>query len=256
MCILVGGGPTGCEFAGELGDLVATDLASKYGKDFVELIQVTLLQSADSLLTQFEDAMQQQAIDNYKDRRVNVLFRARVTEVTENDVALKDGRRIDYGLLVWAAGNATRPIVGKIIAEIEGGTPEQAVKRRGKLVVDPWLRVIGAKSVLALGDCAIVEHDPLPSTAQVAGQQGAYVGRMLSKTLTIDTETAPILRDSKKGKELHPFRFLSLGYDMADSATGFVIEGLLCFALSHPETNLFLFSCCHGACVFHRSESW
>lgn len=192
---------------------MATDLASKYGKHFVSLIEVTLLQSADSLLTQFEDAMQQMAIDNYADR-VNVLFRARVTEVTETDVVLKDGRRINYGLLVWAAGNATRPIVGKIIAELEGGSMEDAVKRRGKLVVDPWLRVIGAKSVLALGDCALVEHDPLPSTAQVAGQQGAYVGRMISKVLTIDTEGAPPLRDNES-KKLNPFRFLSLGYELS-----------------------------------------
>lgn len=207
----MGGGPTGCEFAGELGDLVATDLESKYGKEFVKLIQVTLLQSANSLLTQFEDAMQQLAIENYTDR-VNVVFGARVVEVTEDDVLLKDGRRVGYGLLVWAAGNATRPIVGKLISRIEGGSMEDAIKRRGKLVVDPWLRVVGAKSLLALGDCALVEHDPLPSTAQVAGQQGAYVGRMLSKTRVLDTEAPPLLRDSES-KELHPFRFLSLGYD-------------------------------------------
>lgn len=55
--VIVGGGPTGCEFAGELSDLLG-DLKPKYGERFASLIQVTLLQSGDSLLTQFEQNMQ------------------------------------------------------------------------------------------------------------------------------------------------------------------------------------------------------
>lgn len=55
--VIVGGGPTGCEFAGELWDLLE-DLKPKYGEEFASMIQVTLLQSGDSLLTQFEKNMQ------------------------------------------------------------------------------------------------------------------------------------------------------------------------------------------------------
>jgi hypothetical protein len=113
-------------------------------------------------------------------------------------------------MLVWAAGNGTRPIVSKLIARAAGGTADDATKRRGKLVVDGWMRVKGLKNVLALGDCTLMEEYPLPSTAQVAGQQGAFVGRMVSKVRAIDTRGAPMLRDSRD-KELHPFRFLSLG---------------------------------------------
>ena len=48
-----------------------------------------------------------------------------------------------------------------------------------RLAVDPWLRVVGGDgSVLALGDCACNAEDVLPATAQVAGQQGEWLGKM------------------------------------------------------------------------------
>lgn len=38
-----------------------------------------------------------------------------------------------------------------------------------KLGVDPYLRVVGAKDLIALGDCAMLLQDRLPATAQVGG---------------------------------------------------------------------------------------
>lgn len=168
--VVVGGGPTGCEFAGELSDFVSNDLAPRYGSKLVSLIRVTLLQSGKTLLNQFESSLQELALRTFRDR-VEVQFGARVTRVTENEVHLQSGDIIRYGLLVWAAGNATRPIVNNVLEKI--GAPSGS----RKLPVDSWLRVRGAKSVFALGDCAQMEHEPLPSTAQVAGQQGAFLGR-------------------------------------------------------------------------------
>lgn len=43
-----------------------------------------------------------------------------------------------------------------------------AMDIRGRLVTDDWLRVLGAPSVFALGDCAVVDQKPLPQTAQVS----------------------------------------------------------------------------------------
>lgn len=181
-----------------------------YGEDFAKLVSVTLLQSSDSLLTQFEGSLQAMAIDNFEDR-VQVILNARVIEVTADEVVLKDGRRFPHGLLVWAAGNGTRPLVGKLISKVSTDTPEEAVKRRGKLVVDPWLRVKGMPNVMAFGDCAIIEDDPLPATAQVAGQQGAFAARLISKARSIGGIEQPVPREGEGTRGLHPFRFLSLG---------------------------------------------
>lgn len=200
---------SGCEFAGELADFINSDLTSKYDDDVVSAVRVTLLQSGDALLTQFEESLQKVALDNFKDR-VQIEFNSRVVRVEESFLELRDGRIIDYGVLVWAAGNSTRPITARIISRLTGMPVEEAIKKRGKIVVDPWLRVVGAKNVFALGDCAMLDDEPLPSTAQVAGQQGAYIGRLLSKSKNYDKPAAPVLRGAED-RELNPFRFLSLG---------------------------------------------
>lgn len=169
---------SGCEFAGELSDFVANDLAPRYGEKLVSEIRVSLLQSGKSLLTQFEASLQTLALDNFAGR-VNVVFGARVTEVTEHDVILQSGESIRYGILIWAAGNGTRPIVANIVEKVTGEPAQEARDKRRKIPVDPWLRVKGMDYVFAVGDCASVEGEPLPSTAQVAGQQGAFLGSRL-----------------------------------------------------------------------------
>lgn len=202
-------GPPGCEFAGELADFVAADLAPRYGERLVSFVKVTLLQSGDSLLTQFEASLQSLALNNFA-KRVNVEFNARVVEVTDSEVVLKNGSRISYGILVWAAGNGTRPIVAKLVERITGEPMDEAIRKRRKLSVDPWLRVKGINDIFAMGDCSVMDGRALPATAQVAGQQGAYLGRLLSKASNIRPPTAPVLRDDETRK-INPFQFLSLG---------------------------------------------
>lgn len=155
---------------------MGADLAPRYGEELVSQIQVTLLQSGKSLLTQFEASLQSMALDNFAGR-VKVLFGARVSEVTDTEVLLQNGDRIAYGVLIWAAGNGTRRIVGKIVHKLTGEPAEDAVSKRRKIPVDEWLRVPGTDGVFAIGDCSRLEAGALPSTAQVAGQQGAYLGR-------------------------------------------------------------------------------
>lgn len=168
----------GCEFAGEVSDFVANDLAPRYGADLVSKIRVTLLQSGKSLLTQFEASLQALALENFAGR-VEVVFNARVTEVTDSEVVLQSSERIPYGILIWAAGNGTRPIVARIVQRLSGEDVDDARAKRRKIEVDPWLRVVGMQDVFAMGDCAQVQGEPLPATAQVAGQQGAYIGSKL-----------------------------------------------------------------------------
>jgi NADH dehydrogenase FAD-containing subunit len=71
-------------------------------------------------------------------------------------------------ICVWSTGNAARPIVQAISAQI----PEQAKTMEGrnpattKLSVDPFLRIEGASDAIALGDCSRMSGRPLPATAQ------------------------------------------------------------------------------------------
>lgn len=85
-------------------------------------------------------------------------------------------------MVLWSAGNSSRPLVRDLVQRV----PEQipySIKNPvvAKIAVDPWLRVIGAKDALAIGDCSVTTGRRLPATAQVAGQQGAFVGRLLNR---------------------------------------------------------------------------
>ncbi len=52
---------------------------------------------------------------------------------------------------------------------------------RGRIAIDPWLRALGGEGkIFSFGDCSFLPNYQLPSTAQVASQQGEYLGRMLS----------------------------------------------------------------------------
>jgi NADH:ubiquinone reductase (non-electrogenic) len=186
--VVVGGGPTGVEFCGTLSDTLREDFKRAY-PGLMPYVSVTLLQSAQSVLTAFAAALQERALNALKTSGIEARLGVRVVEVTKNEVVLKTGERLPAGLCVWSTGNAARPFVRELVEQIplqsELNAKSSAAGR--KLAVDPYLRVVGLEDVVALGDCAstLLSGGPfLPATAQVAGQQGAYVGRMLSRGFT------------------------------------------------------------------------
>ena len=86
--VIVGGGPTGVEFAGTLSDFVRSDLRKKYPL-LMPTTRVTLLQSADSILTMFDSKLAARALENLEMSGVTVRLGVRVVEVTEGEVVVK-----------------------------------------------------------------------------------------------------------------------------------------------------------------------
>lgn len=177
--VVVGGGPTGVEFSGTLSDFLRQDLKKKY-PELMPFVRVTLLNSG-AILNQFDTKMQQHALDNFKRVGVEVRTGVRVTEVSKDTIMLSTGEVMKYGVCVWSAGNAPRPLVQQLAAQIPEQVELQPGGKPSKLVIDPWLRVIGARDVMAIGDCTLMQGDRLPATAQVAGQQGAYAAHMINR---------------------------------------------------------------------------
>lgn len=113
-----------------------------------------------------------------------------VKNVTEKYIEAEfvgpDGKKvlekIPYGLLVWATGNALRPVVKDLMSQI----PAQKDSRRG-LAVNEYLVVKGTENIWAVGDCAVANYAP---TAQVAAQEGAFLARLfnqMAKTYEIES---------------------------------------------------------------------
>ena len=188
--VVVGGGPTGVEFAGELQDFFMEDLR-KWIPQIKDDFHVTLVEALPNVLPMFSKQLIDYTESAFKEEHISIRTKTMVKRVTdktiEAEVTLPDGTKqletMPYGLLVWATGNAVRGVVKDLMSQI----PAQKDARRG-LNVNEYLVVNGTENIWAVGDCAVANYAP---TAQVAAQEGAFLGRLfntMAKTDTIETE--------------------------------------------------------------------
>ncbi|KAG4923632.1 Internal alternative NAD(P)H-ubiquinone oxidoreductase A1, mitochondrial [Glycine soja] len=172
-CVVVGGGPTGVEFSGELSDFITRDVRQRYVhvKDY---IRVTLIE-ANEILSSFDDRLRRYATKQLTKSGVR-LVRGIVKDVKPQKIVLNDGSEVPYGLLVWSTGVGPLPIIQSLDLPKAPG---------GRIGVDEWLRVSSVQDVFSIGDCSgFVEstgRQTLPALAQVAERQGKYLAALLNK---------------------------------------------------------------------------
>jgi NADH:ubiquinone reductase (non-electrogenic) len=197
--VIVGGGPTGVEFSGELCDFIKHDLKESHPK-LADHFKVTLVEALPGLLTMFKKDVAQHVEAHLVDMGVELRLNAMVKEAEPEKVhlKLKDGtvHTLDYGMLLWVGGVCMRPFTKEICDKI--GKEKGQSDRRG-LVVDECLRVKGTPlgEVFAIGDCAVSGKPP---TAQVAMQQGKYLGRVFRRgeeSMIASVDATPFLFKDK-----------------------------------------------------------
>ncbi|BFZ57709.1 NADH:ubiquinone oxidoreductase [Savitreella phatthalungensis] len=202
--VVVGGGPTGIEFAAELRDFFTEDLSEWY-PEIRDKFRVTLVEALPTVLPMFSKQLIQYTESNFKKQAITIHTKTMVKEVTDRDITAEvtgaDGskktEKIPYGLLVWATGNTPRKLIKDMLARI----PEQKDARRG-LKVNDFLVVEGTENVWALGDCTATKYAP---TAQAASQQGSYLASLfndMAKSEKLDKEINYILDQLKKSSDL------------------------------------------------------
>ena len=170
--VIVGGGPTGVEYAGALAELIKLVLARDFrGMDQSE-IRVVLVEGADDLLGAFAPGLRASAAAALRKRGVEVLTGTLVRSVAEGVVALADGRSIPAGTVVWTAGVRASPLAGALGVE---------ARRSGRVGVEPSLQLPGHPEVFVVGDMAYLEQDgqELPMLIPVAMQEAKQVGRAI-----------------------------------------------------------------------------
>ena len=188
--VVVGGGPTGVEFAGELQDFFVEDLR-KWIPEIADNFHVTLVEALPNVLPMFSKQLIDYTESTFKEEHITIRTKTMVKNVTdkfiEAEVTLPNGKKeletLPYGLLVWATGNAVRPLVKDLMGQI----PAQKDARRG-LNVNEYMVVNGTENIWAVGDCAVANYAP---TAQVASQEGAFLARLfntMAKTDLIEQE--------------------------------------------------------------------
>jgi NADH:quinone reductase (non-electrogenic) len=184
---VVGGGPTGCEVAGQIAELANRTLKEDFrGIDAASAV-VILFDSGKDILARFGDRLSRKATSGLEDIGVEVRTETRVMSIDGDgiDVESPSGRgRIATHTVVWAAGVAASPLA-RILAEASGADCDRA----GRVAVRPDCTLPDHPEVFVIGDAMALSG--LPGVAEVAMQQGIYVARTIRRRLEGNPESKP-----------------------------------------------------------------
>jgi NADH dehydrogenase len=188
--VIVGGGPTGVEFAGALQELILHVL----DKDFPELKhekkRTILIEATDRLLAPYPADLREYTAEKLRRIGVEVMFNTQVSGAEPERVNLADGTFIPSHTLFWCAGVSASPLAREFT---------EAKAANGRIPVEPDLTIPGHPEVFVIGDLAFLPQGgvPLPMMAPVAMQEGRYAGRAILKRIA--------------GESVKPFRFRDKG---------------------------------------------
>src|SRR6202522_1188645 len=185
---VVGGGATGVELAGTMGELRGTVLRSAFPDVDPSRIHVHLVEMADQLLMPFDPKLREYARRQLVKRGVDIRLNTKILEVRPDRVVLGDDESLPSDLTVWAAGVAGPDALGAL------GLPRG---KAGRVLVLPDLRVEGSDRIFAIGDIALCEQDPAPQLAQPALQQGKHAAGQIARLV--------------RGEPTQPFRYRDRG---------------------------------------------
>ena len=170
--VIVGGGPTGVEFAGALIELVHYVLSKDYPELPAREARIMLVEAADRLLLAMPEKLSAYSARKLREMGVELLFGRKVTGATAETVELDGSDTIAAHTLFWSAGVCAAPLAAKLGLPQAGG---------GRVPVTGQLSVAGRPEVFVVGDMALLQQDgsPLPMVAPVAMQMGVHAAKTI-----------------------------------------------------------------------------
>lgn len=188
--VVVGGGFSGVEVAGELADFLA-GARRYYPRVAADELAVTILQDGRRLLPELPECLGRSAARSMGRRGICIRLGARASQVDADGVMLADGERIDAATVICTIGSRANPVVERLGLATE----------RGRIVTGADMAVEGADGLWAIGDCALVPNaaggQPSPPTAQFAVAQAMQLADNLARAAS--------------GRPTRPFRHVSRG---------------------------------------------
>lgn len=196
LTIVVGGaGFTGIEFLGELVNRIP-ELCVEYDVDYHK-VKLICVEAAPMVLPGFDPELVKYAVAQLEKKGVEFKIGTAVKECTPEGVVVQKGEEepetIPAGTVVWAAGVRGNSVIDR--SGIEA--------MRGRVKVDPYLRVPGHEDVFVIGDCSLVINEeinrPYPPTAQIAMQQGETCAKNLAALIRNSEEELKVFTPDIKG---------------------------------------------------------
>jgi NADH:ubiquinone reductase (H+-translocating) len=193
--VVVGGGPTGVEMAGQIAE-IARDTRKDFRVADTAKAQVLLLEAGPRLLATFPPRLSAKAARSLQHLGVTTLVNHQVTNLDEAGVVMDGGqgeRRIPARTIIWAAGVHAAEIAGELAKAANAETDSS-----GRILVEPDLTVPGHPEVMAIGDMVRVrDKPPFPGLAPAAMQMGRHAARAV--------------RARQQGKRPRAFRYFDKG---------------------------------------------
>jgi NADH:ubiquinone reductase (H+-translocating) len=178
--VVIGGGPTGVEIAGELAIISKDTMSRDYARINPRDTRVILLDAGERVVSAFSERLSRKAAKELASIGVTVRERARATAIDERGVSIEVGgstERIDARTVIWAAGVHTAPFTATLAAATGASTD-----RAGRVQIEPDLTVPGHREISMIGDATSLtapNGKPLPGLATVAIQQARHVAKAI-----------------------------------------------------------------------------
>ncbi len=188
--LVVGGGPSGVEIAGAIGEMKKYILSKEYPELKPDDVTVTLIEAAPQLLGAMKKKSRDRAVKDLESLMVNVRLNTGLKSYENKYVTFADGHKEYYETLIWTAGVKGEPIPG---------LPPETIGRGNRIIVDEYNRVKGYEdSIMAVGDIALMQCEAYPNGHPQMAQPAIQQARNLAKNLN-------------KGEFRHKFEYLDKG---------------------------------------------
>ena len=193
--VVVGGGPTGVEMAGQIGEIAGDTLKRDFREIDPREARILLAEASDRLLTTFPPSLSAKAERSLAELGVTTLTGHLVVGLDDESVTMTmpggEPLVVPARTAIWAAGVTASPLA-RMLGEASG----TELDRAGRLPVGPELTVAGHPEVFAIGDM-VRPPAPVPGLAPAAMQEGRYA--------------AKAIRERLRGRDPAPFRYVDKG---------------------------------------------
>jgi len=215
--IVVGGGFSGVEVAGEINDLVR-DTLHFFPNISSNDLKVSIVHSRNQLLPEISPKLRDLTREKMEEAGINMVIPFRVSYVTNEGVGIGEKQMVYGATVVCTIGNAMSPVIERL----------DVSKEHGRLLTDSDMRIKGYANAWAVGDCALIinsyDNNPSPATGQFAETQGQQAAINMVRTIN--------------GEETKPYYFKPLGqlcsiggHKAVADIFGFSISGVFAWLL-------------------------
>ncbi|MGK7389298.1 MAG: NAD(P)/FAD-dependent oxidoreductase [Candidatus Cyclobacteriaceae bacterium M2_1C_046] len=189
--VIVGGGPTGVEVAGALGEIKKNILPVDYPELDLSQMKIILLEGLPNLLSGMSESSSKKALKYLKNFDVDVRLQTLVKDYDGVTAKLNNGEEIKSYSLIWAAG---------VMGNIPKGFNDDQLER-SRLLVDQYCRVKDTHYIYAMGDVAMMKTKKFPAGHPMLAPVAMQQGRLLGDNFV----------NMAKGKEISAFKFRDKG---------------------------------------------